>query len=434
MTGDTITRSGAVLEGDGVRLDLPFVAATEGEDGFDVGSMLNKTGHVVYDAGLVNTAGCKSAITFVNGDVGILRYRGYPIEQLAERSSYVETAYLLIYGELPTEDQLADFEDRIRHHTMLHEDLRAFFSGFPRDAHPMPVLSSAVSALSTFYQDSLDPFDPEHVEISTVRLLAKLPTIAAYAHKKSVGQPFLYPDNSLSLTENFLRMTFGFPAEPYELDPVVVGALDLLLMLHADHEQNCSTSTVRLVGSSHANLFASVSAGINALFGPLHGGANQAVLDMLVALRASGEAPRDFMTRVKQKGSGVRLMGFGHRVYHNYDPRAVLVKKAADDVLGKLGVHDPLLEVAMQLEEIALADDYFVERRLYPNVDFYTGLIYKAMGFPTKMFTVLFALGRLPGWIAQWREMMHDPDTRIGRPRQIYIGPVERDYVALERR
>ena len=434
MTSETMTRAGAVLEGDGVKLDLPLVRATEGEDGFDVGSMLNKTGHVVYDAGLVNTAGCKSAITFVNGDVGILRYRGYPIEQLAERSSYVETAYLLIYGELPTEDELADFEDRIRHHTMLHEDLRAFFSGFPRDAHPMPVLSSAVSALSTFYQDSLDPFDPEHVEISTVRLLAKLPTIAAYAHKKSVGQPFLYPDNSLSLTENFLRMTFGFPAEPYELDPVIVGALDLLLMLHADHEQNCSTSTVRLVGSSHANLFASVSAGINALFGPLHGGANQAVLDMLVALRASGEAPRDFMTRVKQKGSGVRLMGFGHRVYHNYDPRAVLVKKAADDVLGKLGVHDPLLELAVQLEEIALADDYFVERRLYPNVDFYTGLIYKAMGFPTKMFTVLFALGRLPGWIAQWREMMHDTETRIGRPRQVYVGPRERSYVPIDRR
>ncbi|MGB8382105.1 MAG: citrate synthase [Dermatophilaceae bacterium] len=434
MTSDTITRAGAVLEGDGVKIDLPLVPATEGEDGFDVGSMLNKTGHVVYDAGLVNTAGCKSAITFVNGDVGILRYRGYPIEQLAERSSYVETAYLLIYGELPTEDELADFEDRIRHHTMLHEDLRAFFSGFPRDAHPMPVLSSAVSALSTFYQDSLDPFDPEHVEISTVRLLAKLPTIAAYAYKKSVGQPFLYPDNSLSLTENFLRMTFGFPAEPYELDPVIVGALDLLLMLHADHEQNCSTSTVRLVGSSHANLFASISAGINALFGPLHGGANQAVLDMLVALRATGEAPRDFMTRVKQKGSGVRLMGFGHRVYHNYDPRAVLVKKAADDVLGKLGVHDPLLELAVQLEEIALADDYFVERRLYPNVDFYTGLIYKAMGFPTKMFTVLFALGRLPGWIAQWREMMHDKETRIGRPRQVYIGPTERSYLPIDRR
>jgi citrate synthase len=434
MTSDTISTAGAVLEGDGIKLDLPLVQATQGEDGFDIGSMLNKTGHVVYDAGLVNTAGCKSAITYVNGDVGILRYRGYPIEELAERSNYVETAYLLIYGELPTEYELADFEDRIRHHTMLHEDLRAFFSGFPRDAHPMPVLSSAVSALSTFYQDSLDPFDPEQVEISTIRLLAKLPTIAAYAHKKSVGQPFLYPDNSLSLTENFLRMTFGFPAEPYELDPVVVSALDLLLVLHADHEQNCSTSTVRLVGSSHANLFASISAGINALFGPLHGGANQAVLDMLVALHESGESPQEFMKKVKTKGSGVRLMGFGHRVYHNYDPRARLVKKAADDVLSKLGVDDPLLEVAMQLEEIALADDYFVERRLYPNVDFYTGLIYKAMGFPTKMFTVLFALGRLPGWIAQWREMMHDKDTRIGRPRQVYIGPEQRPYVPLDRR
>ncbi len=432
MTSDTVTHAGAVLESDGLKVELPLVRATDGEDGYDAASLLAKTGHTFYDNGFTNTAACKSAITFINGDIGILRYRGYPIEQLAERSSYVETAYLLIYGELPTEDELVAFEDRIRHHTMLHEDLRAFFSGFPRDAHPMPVLSSAVSALSTFYQDSLDPFDPEQVEISTVRLLAKLPTIAAYAHKKSVGQPFLYPDNSLTLTENFLRMTFGFPAEPYELDPVIVGALDLLLMLHADHEQNCSTSTVRLVGSSHANLFASISAGINALFGPLHGGANQAVLNMLGELHESGESPRDFMMRVKNKQSGVRLMGFGHRVYKNYDPRASLIKKAADDVLGKLGVDDPLLELAVRLEEIALADDYFLERRLYPNVDFYTGLIYKAMGFPSKMFTVLFALGRLPGWIAQWREMMHDKDTRIGRPRQVYIGPEERNYVPID--
>ncbi|HRW18706.1 MAG TPA: citrate synthase [Dermatophilaceae bacterium] len=430
---DTTTQAGRLTIAEKA-VDLAVVPAAVGESGLNVSAVLKDTGHVTFDVGFVNTAACRSAITFIDGDRGILRYRGYPIEQIAENSTFVETAYLLIYGELPTADELADFEERIRRHTMLHEDLKAFFQGFPRDAHPMPVLSSAVSALSTFYQDSLDPFDPEQVEISTIRLLAKLPTIAAYSYKKSIGQPFLYPDNSLSLTENFLRLTFGFPAEPYEVDPVLVKALDLLLVLHADHEQNCSTSTVRLVGSAHANLFASVSAGINALFGPLHGGANQAVLEMLTQLHESGESPEDFMRHVKDKSSGIRLMGFGHRVYKNYDPRASLIKKAADDVLGKLGVDDPLLDLARRLEEIALADDYFVERRLYPNVDFYTGLIYKAMGFPTKMFTVLFALGRLPGWIAQWREMMGDPETKIGRPRQVYVGAPERDYVALDER
>jgi len=431
---DTETATHASLHVGACDASLQIVPSAQGEPGLNVGALLKDTGFVTYDAGFVNTAACRSAITFIDGDVGILRYRGYPIEQLAEKSSYVEVAFLLIYGELPTPSQLADFDSRIRHHTMLHEDLRNFFSGFPRDAHPMPVLSSAVSALSTFYQDSLDPFDPMQVEISTIRLLAKLPTIAAYAYKKSIGQPFLYPDNNLSLPENFLRMTFGTPAEPYEVDPVHAKALDLLLLLHADHEQNCSTSTVRLVGSSHANLFASVSAGINALFGPLHGGANQAVLEMLNSLRESGESPEAFMRRVKNKEGGVRLMGFGHRVYKNYDPRASLIKKAADDVLAKLGVDDPLLGLAQELEAIALADDYFVERRLYPNVDFYTGLIYKAMGFPTKMFTVLFALGRLPGWIAQWREMMTDPETKIGRPRQIYTGATERDYVGIDYR
>ena len=317
---------------------------------------------------------------------------------------------------------------------MLHEDLKGFFQGFPRDAHPMPVLSSAVSALSTFYQDSLDPFDHQQVEISTIRLLAKLPTIAAYAYKKSIGQPFLYPDNNLSLVENFLRMTFGVPATDFELDPAMVKALDLLFVLHADHEQNCSTSTVRLVGSSQANLFASVSAGINALFGPLHGGANQAVLEMLTSLQESGEDPYDFMMKVKDKTAKIRLMGFGHRVYKNYDPRAAIIKSTADQILGTLGVDDPLLDLAKRLEEIALDDDYFVERRLYPNVDFYTGLIYKAMGFPTRMFTVLFALGRLPGWIAQWREMIEDPTTKIGRPRQLYVGEAERSYIDLANR
>ncbi len=424
------TPAGLLTVGD-TRVELPIVAAAEGEPGLHAGKILSATGHVSYDVGFVNTAACRSAITFIDGDQGILRYRGYPIEEIAERSSFVETSYLLIYGNLPTATELADFEQRIVRHTMLHEDLKNFFNGFPRDAHPMPVLSSAVSALSTFYQDSLDPFDPEQVEISTIRLLAKLPTIAAYAYKKSIGQAFLYPDNSLSLPENFLRLTFGVRAEPYELDPVLVAALDLLLVLHADHEQNCSTSTVRLVGSAQANLFASVSAGINALFGPLHGGANQAVLEMLGELQESGGSPEDFMRHVKDKSSGIRLMGFGHRVYKNYDPRASLIKKAADDVLNKLGVDDPLLDLARRLEEIALGDDYFVERRLYPNVDFYTGLIYKAMGFPSKMFTVLFALGRLPGWIAQWREMISDPETKIGRPRQVYIGEPERHYVPI---
>jgi citrate synthase len=409
-------------------LTFPGVEAVDGNDGISVGSLLKETGRVTYDVGFVNTASCKSDITYIDGDQGILRYRGYPIDQLAEKSSFVEVAYLLIYGELPTPDELSRFEGLIRRHTMLHEDLRAFFNGFPRDAHPMPVLSSAVSALGTFYQDSLDPFDQEQVEISTVRLLAKVPTIAAMAHKKSVGQPYMYPDNSLSFVENFLRMTFGYPVEPYEVDPTVAKALDLLFILHADHEQNCSTSTVRLVGSAHANLFNSVSAGIHALSGPLHGGANQAVLEMLGKLHASGDDPKDFMEKVKNKQDGVRLMGFGHRVYKNYDPRAAIIKKAADDILEKLGHNDPLLEIAKGLEEIALADDYFVERKLYPNVDFYTGLIYKAMGFESKMFTVLFAIGRLPGWIAQWREMMNDPETKIGRPRQIYTGAPERNY------
>jgi citrate synthase len=316
-------------------------------------------------------------------------------------------------------------------HTMLHEDLRRFFDGFPRDAHPMPVLSSAVSALSTFYQDSLDPFDSEQVHISTIRLLAKMPTIAAYAFKKSIGQPLLYPDNSLTANENFLRMTFGVPAEEYISNPILVRALDLLLILHADHEQNCSTSTVRLVGSSHANLFASVSAGINALFGPLHGGANQSVLEMLDQIHRSGGGVNTFIRQVKNREDGVKLMGFGHRVYKNYDPRAAIVKKAAYEVFESLGVNDPLLDIALRLEQAALSDDYFIERRLYPNVDFYTGLIYKAMGFPTRMFTVLFALGRLPGWIAQWHEMIEDPETKIGRPRQVYVGAKERDYVPL---
>ena len=424
----------ATLNYPGGEHEMTVTKATEGNDGIALGKMLAETGYTTYDSGFVNTAACASAITYIDGDAGILRYRGYPIDQLAEKSTFAEVSHLLIYGELPSARDLDAFTERIQRHTLLHEDLKRFFDGFPRDAHPMPVLSSAVSALSTFYQDALDPFDAEQVDLSTVRLLAKLPTIAAYAYKKSVGQPFLYPDNSLSLTENFLRMTFGLPAEPYEVDSDLVKALDMLLILHADHEQNCSTSTVRMVGSSNANLFASVSAGINALFGPLHGGANAAVLDMLESIRDEGGDGAEFMKRVKNKEPGVKLMGFGHRVYKNYDPRAKIASQAAQDVLAKLGGDDELLTIARTLEEAALNDDYFTERKLYPNVDFYTGLIYRAMGFPTRMFTVLFAMGRLPGWIAHWREMIEDSETKIGRPRQVYTGATERQYVALSDR
>jgi citrate synthase len=419
------------LKHPGGQLPLPVAAASEGPSGLEAGNLLKETGYVTLDPGFVNTGSCASSITFIDGDEGILRYRGYPIDQLAEKSSFLEVSYLLIYGELPSATELEEFSSRVRNHTLLHEDLRRFFDGFPRDAHPMAVLSSAVSALSTFYQDSLDPFDREHVEMSTIRLMAKLPTIASYAFKKSVGQPLLYPDNSLGYVENFLRMTFGVPATPYDVDPTMARVLDMLFVLHADHEQNCSTSTVRLVGSSNANLFASVSAGVNALFGPLHGGANQAVLEMLQAIHEDGGDVDAFVRRVKDKEPGVKLMGFGHRVYKNYDPRAAIVKKATSDVLEKLGAQDPLLDIAMKLEEVALADDFFVSRKLYPNVDFYTGVIYKAMGFPTRMFTVLFALGRLPGWIAQWREMIEDPATKIGRPRQVYVGATERDYTPV---
>jgi citrate synthase len=414
--------------------EMGVVAAGEGAAGIDLGKLLARTGMVTLDPGFVNTAACSSAITYIDGGAGVLRYRGYPIEQLAEHSNFMEVSYLLIYGNLPGAAELTEFQEQIQRHTLLHEDLKRFFEGFPRDAHPMPVLSSAVSALSTFYQDSLNPRDDNQVEISTIRLLAKLPTIAAYAYKKSVGQPFLYPDNSLGLVDNFLRMTFGLPAEPYDVDPVQARALGLLFILHADHEQNCSTSTVRMVGSSEANLFASVSAGINALFGPLHGGANQAVLEMLQKIRQDGGDVDAFVRKVKNKEAGVRLMGFGHRVYKNYDPRAAIIRKAAEEILGSLGGDDELLGIAKQLEARALADDYFIERKLYPNVDFYTGLIYRAMGFPTKMFTVLFALGRLPGWIAHWREMMKDPATKIGRPRQVYLGEGERKYLELAQR
>ena len=415
-------------------LDLPIVPAVEGNAGIAIGPLRKETGQVTYDPGFMNTANAKSSITYIDGDQGILRYRGYPIEQLAEKSSYLEVSYLLINGELPTRGQLDNFEAQVEHRTLLDERFKRMFESFPRDAHPMAVLQAGTSALSTFYQDSLDPFDEEQARLSSVRLLAKLPTMAAYAHRIAQGHALLYPDNRLSLIENFLRLTFGFPVEDYIADPVVVRAMDQLLILHADHEQNCSTSAVRLVGSAQANLFTSISAGIGALSGPAHGGANAAVMDMLDQIQAENMDPRDFMEKVKRKEDGIRLMGFGHRVYKNYDPRARIVKKIADDVLERLGVHDERLELAMKLEEIALKDDYFVERKLYPNVDFYTGLIYKAIGFPTEMFTVLFAIGRLPGWIAQWEEMVHDPETKIGRPRQIYTGHAERPYKAMQER
>lgn len=424
----------ATFQADGKTLELALHPATEGNSGYEISSLLKETGNTTLDVGYTNTASCQSAITYIDGDAGILRYRGYPIDQLAKDSTFLEVSYLLIYGDLPTSEQLDAFTAKITRHTLLDEDLKVLLEAFPRDAHPMSVLSAAVSALGTFYPDSLAIDDPDQVEQSTIRLMAKLPTIAAYAFKKSQGQPTLYPDNSLDLVGNFLRMTFGFPTEDYEVDPVVSRALDQLFILHADHEQNCSTSTVRLVGSANANLFASISAGIHALSGPLHGGANSAVLQMLDEIHNSGDDVDTFMKKVKNKEAGVRLMGFGHRVYKNYDPRAAIVKEAAHEILNKLGVNDPQLEIAMRLEEIALADEYFVERKLYPNVDFYTGLIYKAMGFPTDMFTVLFAIGRLPGWIAQWREMMEDPATKIGRPRQVYIGETERPYVALDKR
>lgn len=406
--------------------EFDVLKSADGSSAIDISKLHAVTGLNTFDPGFVNTAATKSAITFIDGDEGILRYRGYPIEQLAGSKSFLEVAYLLIYGNLPSASEFESFDNRIRRHTLLHEDLKLFFDAFPQSAHPMSVLASGVSALSTFYQDSLNPHDPEQVELSTIRLLAKFPVLAAYAHKKSMGQALLYPDNSLNTVQNFLRLTFGTMAEPYIENPVVTKALDTLLVLHADHEQNCSTSTVRLVGSSQANLFASVSAGVSALFGPLHGGANEAVIEMLKDIQNSGESVQHFVNRVKNKEEGVKLMGFGHRVYKSFDPRAKIVKAHADSVLESLGINDPLLDIAKELEAAALADDYFVSRKLYPNVDFYTGVIYKAMGFPPKMFTALFAMGRLPGWIAHWREMMEDSGTKIGRPQQLYIGQPER--------
>ncbi len=423
---DQVNADKVTLNYPGGTAEFPILPSAAGDHVIDFSKLNAATGLNAFDQGFVNTASTKSAITYIDGDEGILRYRGYPIEELAGQKTFLEVAFLLIYGELPSETQLADFDGRIRRHTLIHEELKNIFHAMPQNAHPMSVLAAGASALSTFYQDSLDPHDEEQVELSSIRMLAKMPVLAAYSYKNSLGQALLYPDNSLGFVENFLRMCFGNMAEPYLQNPVVTKALDTLFILHADHEQNCSTSTVRLVGSSQANLFASVSAGISALFGPLHGGANEAVLEMLTNIRDSGDSVQRYVERVKNKEDGIRLMGFGHRVYKSFDPRAKIVKATADRVLAELGVSDPLLDIAKELETAALADDYFVERKLYPNVDFYTGVIYKAMGFPPRMSTVLFAIGRLPGWIAHWREMNQDPATRIGRPQQLYIGAPER--------
>jgi citrate synthase len=410
---------------------LPIVVGTEGEIGLDVSQLRNQTGAITVDSGYANTGSCQSAITFIDGEKGILQYRGYPIEELAAKSKFVEVSFLLIYGHLPTEAELAKFQYDLTHHSLIHEDMKKFFEGFPPTAHPMGILSSMVSTLSAFYPDSDYKTD---VEINIIRLLAKLKTIAAISYKKSVGQPYVYPRNELSYAADFLHMMYSVPSEPYEVPQVVEDALDLLLILHADHEQNCSTSTVRMVGSSEANLFASISAGICALWGPLHGGANQEVLTMLQLIQNDGGDYKKYMDKAKDKSSDFKLMGFGHRVYKNFDPRANILKASADRVLKELGVNDPLLNIAKNLEEIALKDDFFIERKLYPNVDFYSGIIYRAMGIPTNMFTVMFALGRLPGWIAQWKEMRESSGARIYRPRQIYTGENKRSYVPINKR
>ena len=423
----------AKIEVNGTTVELPVVEGTEKELGIDISTLRGKTGAITMDWGYGNTGSAESGITFLDGELGILRYRGYPIEQLAESSNFLEVSYLLYHGELPTSAQLDVFKSKIVYHTLVHEDMRSFFNAFPKDAHPMAVLSSAVCALSTYYQQG-DESTQEGLELSMFRLMGKLPTIAAWTYKKSLGHPYIYPDNDLNYCENFLKMMFSLPTENYVPHPDIAKALDVLLILHADHEQNCSTSTVRMVGSSKANLFASISAGVAALWGPLHGGANQAVLEMLEEVVASGKSTKDFINSVKDKDSSSRLMGFGHRVYKNFDPRAKIIKVFADRVLNLLGVDDPMLEVAKELEETALRDEYFVERKLYPNVDFYSGIIYRALGIPVNFFTVMFAIGRLPGWIAHWKEMNAHPKNRIGRPRQIYTGETERDFIQLNDR
>ncbi len=416
---------------DGKEYSLPVIVGSEGEVGIDITSLRNKSGAITLDPGYGNTGSCRSAITFIDGEKGILRYRGYPIEELAEKSSFVEVSFLLIYGHLPSKEEFDTFQKQLTYHSLIHEDMKKFFEGYPPTAHPMGVLSSMVASLSAFYPET-DPSSDMNLNI--IRLLAKLKTIAAFSYKKSIGQPYIYPRNDLSFCADLLHMMFAVPAEQYKVSKVVADALDLLLILHADHEQNCSTSTVRMAGSSQANLFGTISAGINALWGPLHGGANQEVIEMLEMIKNDGMNYKKYIDLAKDKNSGFKLMGFGHRVYKNFDPRATILRKSADKVLNELGVNDPMLEIAKNLERIALEDSFFIERKLYPNVDFYSGIIYRAMGIPTNMFTVMFAIGRLPGWIAHWKEMRDDTTTRIYRPRQIYTGETQRPYVALNKR
>jgi citrate synthase len=434
MSENATKEAAELILPDGKQISLPIIVGTENEKAIDISRLRSETGYITLDHGYANTGSCLSAITYLDGDAGILRYRGIPIQELAEKSTFIEVSFLLIYGHLPTKAELDEFSDNLIRHTLIHEDMKRFYDGFPRDAHPMAILSSVVSALYTFYQDWEDPKDQDKQDLGIIRLLAKLPTMAAFAYKKSIGHPFIYPDNSFSYCANFLHMMFATPAEDYYIDPDIVAALDLLLILHADHEQNCSTSTVRMVGSSLSNLYASISAGIGALWGPLHGGANQAVIEMLQTIVKDGSNVKRFVEMAKQKDSSFRLMGFGHRVYKNYDPRAKILKEHCHKVLEKLPLKDPLFDVAIQLEEVALKDDYFIQRKLYPNVDFYSGIIYSALSIPISSFTAMFALGRLPGWIAQWREMIHSKDTRIGRPRQIYVGEKEKHYVPVNLR
>ena len=424
----------AELKIDDKTLDVPVVVGTENEHAIDIGKLRAQTGYVTLDPAYMNTASTKSAITFLDGEQGILRYRGIPIDELAEKSTFVEVAYLLIYGHLPNKVQLATFSSELTRHSILHEDMKRFYDGYPGTAHPMAILSAMVLSLSSFYPQALDVKNKVEQEATIARLMSKMRTIAAFSYKKSIGQPFVYPKNNLSYCANFLNMMFSVPAEPYEIDEEIVRVLNLLLILHADHEQNCSTSTVRQVGSSQANLFASISAGICALWGPLHGGANEEVLTMLQSIKDDGSGPKKFIDLAKKKDSGFKLMGFGHRVYKNYDPRAKIIKVAADKVMKKMKTPDPLLDIAKTLEEAALSDPYFIERKLYPNVDFYSGIIMRAIGIPTNMFTVMFAIGRLPGWIAHWKEQYDEPTARIARPRQIYTGPVGKHYVPMESR
>jgi citrate synthase len=430
----TMTATTATLTIGDKRVQLPVVTGTENEAAIDIAQLRKETSYITLDHGYMNTGSCLSAITFLDGERGILRYRGVPIEQLAEKSTFIETSYLLIYGKLPTRAELEHFSNQITRHSMIHEDMKRFFDSYPSTAHPMAILSAMVCSLSSYYPQALERQDGEDLDLTIIRLLAKMPTIAAFSYKKSVGQPFAYPQNSLDYGSNFMHMLFAVPPEEYVVDEEVARALDLLLILHADHEQNCSTSTVRMVGSSQANLFASIAAGICALWGRLHGGANQEVIEMLQMIHEDGGDVDKYIAKAKDKKSGFRLMGFGHRVYKNFDPRATIIKKACDRVLEKLGIRDPLLDIAKRLEERALRDDYFVGHKLYPNVDFYSGIIYKAIGIPINMFTVMFAIGRLPGWIANWKEMMESPDTKIGRPRQVYTGPTLTDYVPIEAR